>query len=170
MRRFAAVVALGLTVMATPALAQGSYGRMGGSGRGGMHRAGGSSMSPELMTGPPAAAEMTKLASLDSSQAARYATLYQNFMDGSAADRDSLKTMMEQRRSTGAQGMAAPSGARGDLVKDLEQQQKSFDSTLKGLLTKDQWKAYQGWIKQSQKAAPHHRAWSSAHTGAAHPN
>lgn len=166
MRRFAAVVALGLTVMATPALAQGSYGRMGGSGRGGMHRAGGSSMSPELMTGPPAPAEMTKLASLDASKAASYATLYQNFMDSSVADRDSLKAMMQQR----GQGMAAPAGARSGLVKDLGQQQKSFDSTLKGLLTKDQWKAYQGWLKQSQKSAPHRRAWPAASPGAGQTN
>ena len=166
MVKLAAMAMLGLTLAATPAMAQGGYGggmggmggmdrggRMGG-GRGGMGGYGGAD--PALMQPPPAPAEMTELASLDSNQSARYAELYAHFMENTAEERDSLQAVFKNRREAMAAGMppAASTGNVQEMTKDLAVQRRTFNSVLKSEFTKDQWKAYQKWLDQKRKEAP----------------
>jgi len=156
MLRLAALLVLGLATVATPVAAQGGFGGGGGRGSHGMRRAAGSGMNPGLVAGPPAPPEMARIAMLDSTQATRYSDLYQRFMENSAGDRDSLRAFTRERRdeSGAASGDAPPADDMRALLKDLAQQQKTFDDVLKGFLAKDQWKAYDRWLHQHRNAAP----------------
>lgn len=156
MLRLATLLVLGIAAGAAPAAAQGGYGRGEGRGGGGMRRAEDGGMNPELVDGPPAPAEMTRIATLDSAQVTRYSELYQQFMENSASDRDSLRAFMRQPRdeSGGASSDAASAGDTRALLKELAQQQKAFNDVLKGFLAKDQWKAYDRWLNQHRTSAP----------------
>lgn len=156
MLRLATLLVLGCAAGAAPAAAQGGFGHGESRGSGGMRRAAGGGVNLELVDGPPAPAAMTGIATLDSSQAVRYSELYQRFMENSAADRDSVRATMRRGRD-GADGATSDSPSAGDmraLLKDLSQQQKTFDDVLKGFLAKDQWKAYDRWLHQHRNAAP----------------
>ena len=166
MVKLAAVAMLGLALAASPAMAQGGYGgrgemggmgrggRMGGGGRGGKGGYGGAD--PALMQPPPAPAEMTQLASLDSNRSARYAELYARFMENTAQERDSLQAVFRARRDAMAAGEqpSASTGSVQEMTKDLAVQRRTFNGVLKSEFTKDQWKAYQKWLDQKRKEVP----------------
>lgn len=164
MVKLAAAAMLGLALAASPAMAQGGYGGRGGmggmgrggrmGGRGGMGGYGGAD--PALMQPPPAPAEMTQLASLDSNRSTRYAELYARFMENTAQERDSLQAVFKARREAMAAGMppAASTGSVQEMTKDLAVQRRTFNSVLKSEFTKDQWKAYQKWLDQKRQEVP----------------
>jgi hypothetical protein len=108
------------------------------------------------MQPPPAPAEMTQLASLDSNRSARYAQLYARFMENTAQERDSLQAVFKARREAMAAGQqpSASTGSVQEMTKDLAVQRKTFDGVLKADFTKDEWKAYQKWLDQKRKEAP----------------
>lgn len=167
MLRLAALLVLGFATVAAPAAAQGGFGGGGGRGSRGMRRAAGSGMNPGLVAGPPAPAEMARIATLDSTQATRYSALYQRFMENSASDRESLRAFMRQRRdeSGAASSDAPPADDMRALLNDLAQQQKTFNDVLKGFLAKGQWKAYDRWLNQHRNAAPRRDRRSAAGYG-----
>ncbi len=96
---------------------------------------------------------MSKIAALDTTQSAQYATLYERFMTNTEADRDELRAMRERMRdarsdpSTAMQQMDAVREATDRLRK----QQKAFDENLQSLLKKEQWKTYDKWRKNARK-------------------
>lgn len=97
---------------------------------------------------------MTGIASLADSQRTAYSTLYNNLMDATQAERDSVRAAREAARD-GSEGGDRESGAATSdaikaMLKDLGDQQQAFDQALKGILSKDQWKAYEKW-RRSQR-------------------
>lgn len=115
-------------------------------------------MDPTLVDGPMMPEEFAALASLDSKQESRYATLYQNLMTGTRGDRDALKAAREKRRqqmSSGGQGDREAMRAEREKLRpaydNLQKQQETFDKTLKEFLKPEQLKAYADWKDQKRE-------------------
>ncbi len=157
-----------LLVVATAAEAQGggSGGGMGGGGMGGGGMGGGGMgrpmgpprgehPDPLLLEGPPAPKEMGTIVTLDTTQRARYATLYENFMKDTKADREELRNLHQQMREA-MENQDRSSGMRfmettRELTDRLHTGQEAFDKSLKSLLSKEQWKTYDKWRKDTRK-------------------
>ncbi len=104
---------------------------------------------PVVVEGPPAPGEFRDLTGITEEQATKYGVLYDNLMAATRATRDSLQQFREQmgRRHDRAERDSVP--PRGDgpraLVTGLEQKQRAFDESLKGLLSREQYAKYQAW-------------------------
>lgn len=129
----------------------------GGAGRRGMGMGEGRrpAFDPVVLQGPPSPDHVDSVMTLDEAQKTRYATLYQNLMASTKAERDELQQARESFRSGG--GDADPE-ARGRLreamrenMETLTARQKSFDDALKEFLTKAQLKQYGDWRDARRK-------------------
>lgn len=169
----AGLVILGLVV--APLSAQGPGGSPGGGGwgmpggHGGRHGGwggghggpGGNSRhavpDPVILEGPPQPDDFAAMFQLADSQRPRYDSLYRSLMDSTAAERDSVAAVRQDIREAFQSGDRAaaeqPMRALRTLTKDLENQQKKFDDSLKHLLTHDQWKDYDKWREERRREA-----------------
>ena len=166
----AGLVLLGLTGM--PLLAQGPGGSPGGGGwgmpggHGGHHGWGGgragqgaggqrTAPDPVITEGPPKPDDFAAMFQLADSQRPGYDSLYHSLMDSTAAERDSVVTARQEIRaafqSGDREGAEEPMRTLRALTKDLANRQKSFDESLKPLLSHDQWKRYDKWREERRK-------------------
>lgn len=136
----------------------------GGAGRPGAPGGRGMAADPTLVDGPILPEEFAASAKLDSKQESRYASLYQNLMSSTKADRDAVRAArdkMRAAREAGQGGGQSGGGGRDQMRADreklrpamdnLRQSQDAFDRSLKEFLTPDQLKAYDDW-KESKRA------------------
>jgi Spy/CpxP family protein refolding chaperone len=142
-RVIAAAVAA-LVVATASAEAQDQGGGAAGGRRGGMV-----AMMMRAM-GPLPPDSMSAIVALDDAQHKRYATLYDNFMQTTQPQRDSMRTIMDRMRSARQAG-GDPSAnqqyrttIRG-LQTQMRQQRKTFDDAVHALLTSDQQKKFDEW-------------------------
>ena len=128
-----------------------------GGGLSGMHSHGGGqggSFDPVVFEGPPVPDSMAALVGLDGDGLARYTTMYQNLMESTKRQRDSVTSLREARRAaresgagTGGPGGGGMGGMR-EIRDYLEDRQRQFDQVLQEFLTKDQFKRYAAWRDQ----------------------
>jgi Spy/CpxP family protein refolding chaperone len=109
---------------------------------------------PTLVDGPILPEEFAATAKLDSKQESRYATLYQNLMSNTKADRDVARAARDKMRA----GRAARQGGGMDrdqmradrenmrpAMDNLRKSQEAFEKSLKDFLKPEQLKAYDDW-------------------------
>jgi hypothetical protein len=116
---------------------------------GGGGRAGFKAPDPVLFNGPPPPEEFLDLVGLDSTQYDAYRRQYAAFMDQTRAPRDSLLEFRRQMRDAFQAGGRAGEPAGGEhlqkTMRELEKKQKTFDETLKTVITEAQIKRYEAW-------------------------
>jgi hypothetical protein len=140
---------------AGPLLAQDA----GASPPGGRRGMGGAGMGqrpafdPVVLEGPPAPEQVDSLLGLDGAQHDRYSTLYQNLMNSTKAERETVRARREAMRSgTGdRESMQQSRGAMRETMQTLSDRQKVFDEALKDFLSKDQLKKYGDWRDHRRK-------------------
>jgi hypothetical protein len=108
-------------------------------------------MDPVVVDGPPAPDSMAAMVGLSGDGLTRYTTMYQNLMESTRQERDSIATLREARhhaRMSGGEGPPAAGGMDGmrAIRGDLESRQREFDRALEeDLLSHDQMKLYRDW-------------------------
>jgi hypothetical protein len=132
----------------------------GGGGRGMRYHGGGrgQSFDPVVFEGPPVPDSMAALVSLDGDGLGRYTTMYQNLMESTKSQRDSLATLRQSWRAArdnggGAADLGGGMGGMREIRQYLADRQQQFDQALEETLTKDQFKRYQAWRDQRRKEA-----------------
>jgi hypothetical protein len=110
-----------------------------------------------ITEGPPKPDDFAAMFQLADSQRPGYDSLYHSLMDSTAAERDSVVTARQEIRaafqSGDREGAEEPMRTLRALTKDLANRQKSFDESLKPLLSHDQWKRYDKWREERRKEA-----------------
>jgi 2-iminobutanoate/2-iminopropanoate deaminase len=110
-----------------------------------------------VMDGPPDSATARSALALTDSQAVRYTALYNAFMAATKSSRDSAQTArdkMNDRLATGDRAAATFYAQRiQDIGRSLRDRQDKFDDSLKGVLSKDQQKAYKKWEDDAERVA-----------------
>lgn len=100
--------------------------------------------------GPLPPDSMSAVVSLDDAQHKRYTTLYDNFMQNTQPQRDSMQTIMDQMRNARQAGGDPSTNQRyrttiRRLQTRMHQQRKTFDDAVHALLTSDQQKKLEEW-------------------------
>jgi len=118
----------------------------------------GQSFDPVVFEGPPVPDSMAALVSLDGDGLARYTTMYQNLMESTKSQRDSLTTLRQSWRAARDDGgetgdRSGGMGGMREIRQYLADRQRQFDQALEATLTKDQFKRYQAWRDQRRKEA-----------------
>ncbi len=130
------------------------HGMMGGRPGGAMKP-----LDPVVVKGPPPPAEFAKITSVADTQ--RYATLFDHFMAATRPQRDSLTAARSAMRDAFADRDREAGRSQMSLLKslgdDLSKQQETFDSAVKEMLKKDEWKKYQAWRADRRKEAEDRR-------------
>lgn len=130
------------------------HGMMGGGPGGGMKP-----LDPVVVEGPPSPAEFAKITSVADTQ--RYAHLYDHFMTSTGPQRDSLAAARSAMRDAFENRDREAGRRQMSLLKslgdDLSKQQETFDSAVKEMLKKEEWKKYQDWRADRRQEAEEHR-------------
>lgn len=116
---------------------------------------------PVVVEGPPAPGEFRDLTGITEEQATKYGVLYDNLMAATRVTRDSLQQFRASMRGGRDRAERDSTPSRGDgpraLVTGLEQKQRAFDESLKGLLSKEQYARYQAWRAERRHDMRDHR-------------
>lgn len=166
--RGAALVLGALLLTVSTASAQYGSGRPGGGFRGGPGAGGRPGIDPssiptaEQLAGPPNAVTLRQVVSLDSAQMEAYGSRYQAHMRRTEVERDSAQALLTELRGAmrerDFQGAQRYSSSLRGLSRNLEKEDKEFEKEeLKPLLTSDQQKAYEQYLKSRKKAAEEER-------------
>jgi hypothetical protein len=112
---------------------------------------------PVVLNGPPAPDSMAALVGLEGDAQSTYATMYENLMASTRAERDSLVALREARRNAWASGEGPRGGGGMDQTRQirdyLASKQKEFDQALPDVLSADQMKKYRDWRDQQRHDA-----------------
>src|SRR5262245_41214518 len=168
MRWSVAVVFLAATgVLARPSVAAAQMGGYGAAAGRMMEAGRYGPQAPKMpgveLTGPMDTTLARTLLELSDTQAARYAQVYDSFMVGTQAQRDSATAVIAKmnERLDGGDRSAALFYAElvQDIGKNLKARQDKFESDLRRFLTGDQMKEYKKWRDgEDQAAEQKHRA------------
>ncbi len=114
-------------------------------------------LDPVVLEGPPEPGVFRDLARLDEPQATRYAGLYDNLMDVTRTERESLRQQREEMRRGIESGQRPPGAPRmeemREMIQQLERRQRGFDEALKEMLSKEQYARYQDWRSGRRREA-----------------
>jgi enamine deaminase RidA (YjgF/YER057c/UK114 family) len=151
------------TFVATPALAQGGFGRggMGGMMGGGRYGPSAPKLPGVELQGPLDTTLAPALLNLSPDQAARYTQAYDSFMVGTQPQRDSANAAIDKmnERLDGGDRAAALFYVEQvqDLGKGLKDRQDKFENDLRRFLNGDQVKAYKKWREGEDEATDRKR-------------
>ena len=160
--RFALAASL-LLITALPPITAAQYGRGGGGRESGGYREGRDLGPPPPplpgaeIDGPPDSAAMRSMFALSDSQTVRYAALYDSLLVSTRPQRDSVRAATDRMHTRLDSGDRAAANFYAellmDLAKELKASQDKFDDRLRGLLSRDQLKAYRRWEDGAERAA-----------------
>jgi hypothetical protein len=109
------------------------------------------------LEGPPAPAFMRDSLQVSGKQLQQYTQRYQSHMAATKASRDSVRSSMQAARAAFEKGdrSAARTSRKnaGQEWKQLADQDKKFEKSLKDVLTKDQLNRYQEWKEKRRQTA-----------------